>query len=100
MIIHLVFFNLLPEAEGSTGEENARKLLELLQDLPDHIPEIVELKAGLDISKGPASFEVGLLTKFRTLEDLETYRVHPVHQQVIAFVQATTASRAVVDYEV
>jgi hypothetical protein len=99
MITHLVFFNMLPEAEGASGTDNARKLVDQLNELPGKIPEIVELEAGLDFSKSPASYEVGLLTKFRTKEDLETYRVHPDHQKVVRFVQATTSDRAVVDYE-
>ncbi|MEX0324759.1 MAG: Dabb family protein [Puniceicoccaceae bacterium] len=100
MIIHLVFFNMLPEAEGASGEENARKLVTQLRELPEKIPEIVELEAGLDFSRSPASFEVGLLTKFASRADLETYRVHPDHQKVVAFVQKATASRAVTDFEV
>ncbi len=100
MIIHLVFFNMLPEALGSSGEGNAKELVRRLRKLPESIPEIVELEAGLDFSQSPASYEVGLLTKFRNRQDLETYRVHPVHQEVIEFVQQTTSDRAVVDYEV
>ena len=99
MIIHLVFFNMLPEAEGATGKENAEKLVSMLRALPSSIPEIVELEAGLDFSETPASFEVGLLTKFKTREDLEIYRTHPVHQEVVAFVQKTTSARAVTDFE-
>ena len=99
MITHLVFFKMLPEAGGANGQANARELVRKLRALPEAIPEIVELDAGLDISRGPASFDVGLLTRFHSLEDLETYRVHPVHQEVVRFVQATTADRAVVDYE-
>jgi hypothetical protein len=99
MITHLVFFNMLPEANGATGEENAEKLVAMLQALPQQIPEIVELEAGLDFSGTPASYEVGLLTKFASKEDLETYRIHPQHQKVVVFVQQTTSERAVVDYE-
>jgi hypothetical protein len=100
MIIHLVFFNMLPEAEGATGQQNAEKLVEMIRQLPSKIPEVVELEIGHDFSKSPASYEVGLLSKFKTKEDLEIYRVHPAHQEVVAFLQKTTAARAVVDYEV
>ena len=99
MITHLVFFNMLPEANGCTGEENAEQLVAMLRDLPSKIPELRELEAGIDFSRTPASFEVGLLTKFDNREDLETYRVHPDHQKVVAFVQQTTSSRAVTDFE-
>lgn len=100
MIIHLVFFNMLPEAEGASGKDNAHKLVDMISKLPAAIPEVVELEVGHDVSRGPASYEVGLLSKFNSLEDLETYRVHPAHQEVVAFLQKTTADRAVVDFEV
>jgi len=99
MITHLVFFNMHPVADGRSGEENARLLVEMLQNLPSSIPELVELEAGLDISHSPASYEVGLMTQFRNREDLEVYRVHPEHQKVIEFVKKTTSARAVVDFE-
>ncbi|NDV62588.1 Dabb family protein [Puniceicoccales bacterium CK1056] len=99
MITHLVFFRMLPEAEGSTGEENAAELVEMLMKLPGKIPELVKLEAGRDFSRTPASFDVGLLTQFENKEDLETYRIHPEHQKVVKFVQKTTSERAVVDYE-
>ncbi|MFO7726244.1 MAG: Dabb family protein [Oceanipulchritudo sp.] len=99
MITHIVFFKMLPEAEGRSDRENADKLVELLQNLPREIEPIVELEAGTDFSATPASFDVGLVTRFRTREDLETYRVHEAHQAVVQFVGRTTSERAVVDYE-
>ena len=100
MIVHLVFFNMLPEALGASGEENGRNLVNQLKELPGKIEQIKALEAGLDFSKSPVSYEVGLMTKFDSREDLEIYRVHPDHQKVIAFVQSTTSDRAVVDYEI
>lgn len=100
MIIHLVFFNMLAEAEGASASENAQKLVGMLRSLPAAIPEIVELDAGIDFSNSEASYDVGLLTKFNSVQDLEAYRVHPEHQKVIAFVKATTSGRAVTDFKV
>lgn len=99
MVTHLVFFKMLAKADNATASENAVKLVERLQELPKTIPQIVELEAGLDFSESPASYEVALLTKFKNPEDLEIYRVHPDHQEVVKFVQMTTSDRAVVDYK-
>ncbi|MGC9449801.1 MAG: Dabb family protein [Oceanipulchritudo sp.] len=99
MIIHLVFFKMLPAAEGAGGPENAEKLAAMLRALPGSIPELVELEAGTDFSRSAASYDLGLLTKFRNREDLERYRVHPEHQKVVEFVRKTTGDRAVVDFE-
>lgn len=100
MIIHLVFFKMLPEAAGATGGENAVKLVKMLAELPASIPELIELEAGTDFSRSDASYDVGLLTKFKSAEDLETYRIHPAHQKVVEFVKSTTSARAVTDFEV
>lgn len=99
MIIHLVFFKMLPEAAGASGTENAATLVEMLEALPSSIPELVELEAGTDFSRSDASYDVGLLTKFHSAKDLETYRVHPAHQKVVEFVKLTTSARAVTDFE-
>lgn len=98
MITHLVFFKMADEAEGATAAENAEKLVSQLRELPSKIPQLVELEAGCDFSDSPASYDVGLVTRFETREDLETYRIHPDHQKVVDFVQKTTSARAVVDY--
>ena len=100
MITHLVFFNMLLEANEASGEENAQQLVNMLQALPAKIAQIKELEAGLDINRSPMAFDVGLMTKFSSREDLEIYQAHPDHQNVVAFVQQTTSERAVVDYEV
>lgn len=98
MITHLVFFNMLPEAGGRDAAANAAELVRRLRALPAQIPEIRALEAGTDLSQTPASFDVGLYTRFDSADALETYRVHPAHQEVIAFVKETTSQRAVVDF--
>lgn len=99
MITHLVFFKMAAEADGSNGDDNAEELVRQLRQLQEQIPQLVDLETGRDFSSTPASFDVGLLTRFRTREDLETYRIHPEHQKVVDFVNKTTSDRAVVDYE-
>jgi len=88
-----------PEAAGQAAEENAEELVRLLRELPAKISEVQALEAGRDFSCTPASYDLGLYTRFATKEDLESYRVHPEHQKVIAFVREVTSDRAVVDFE-
>jgi len=99
MVTHIVFFKLKESAEGASAAENESVLLEMLRTLPQHIPQIKDLEAGKDFSDSPASYDVGLITRFDSRQDLETYRIHPEHQKVVDFIQKTTSSRAVVDYE-
>ena len=99
MITHLVFFKLLPEANGQAAAANQAEMIARLQALPAQIPELQALTCGADFSDTPASFDVGLYTLFASRDDMETYRVHPAHQEVVAFIKEVTSERAVVDYE-
>lgn len=98
MLTHLVFFKTKATPEATSGE-NAQKLVALLNNLEGKIPGLLAVSAGTDISCGPASWDVGLVTRFANHEDLELYRVHPEHVKVVEFVQQVTCDRAVVDFE-
>lgn len=99
MITHLVFFRMKAEPSAQNAAENAAELVRQLQELPGKIPQLQDLEAGTDFSSTPASYDVGLYTRFATREDLATYRDHPAHQKVVAFVKEVTSERAVVDFE-
>jgi hypothetical protein len=98
MITHIVFFKMKPSANGASKEENAQELVAKLRGLKALIPNLLEAEAGIDVSKSNASFDVGLITKFETAEDLEAYRVHPAHLKVVDFIQTACSERAVVDF--
>lgn len=99
MIHHVVFFNMKPEAEGRSGSENASILVERLHALVGVVPGLVSMSAGTDFSGSPVSWDLALHSTFADRTALEVYRVHPVHQDVVQLVKATTADRAVVDFE-
>lgn len=92
MIHHLVFFKM-------KGGASADELVSRLAALEGKIDELKKIEVGADFSKTPASYDVGLYTVFETTEALEAYRVHPLHQEVVAWVKENTSDRAVVDFE-
>ena len=99
MIVHLVFFRFAEQAGGRTAAANMARVQALLEGLPAKIPELQSLSCGIDRSRGPASFDFGLSTTFASWDDLEAYRVHPAHQEVVAVIQEVTTARAVVDFK-
>ncbi len=100
MIKHLVMFKLKENAEGATKIENALKLVSKLEDLKEHIPEIVQMEAGCNCNPSDAAYDVALYSSFVNREELEKYRIHPEHVKVAAFIGNVAEDRAVVDYEV
>jgi hypothetical protein len=99
MIKHIVMWTLKEEAHGLNREQLAQKIKADLEALPPHIPELKEIEVGVNVIPGDAACDLCLISVFDSWEGLETYRVHPAHQQVVAFVKDAVTSRHVVDYE-
>jgi hypothetical protein len=86
-------------AEGASRAENIVHMKSRLEALPKAIAEIRSLEVGVAYDRSEAMFDLVLITEFASRAALEAYQVHPAHQEVVGFVKAVTAQRAVVDYE-
>jgi hypothetical protein len=71
-----------------------------LEALPAHIPQILTLEAGLDVVGSAVSAHLLLLTTHESVEMLQAYQGHPVHEEFGAWVRPRLASRHVADVEV
>lgn len=93
MIKHIVLWKLKnPEAAG--------EIMEGLQSLPAHIPQIREFEVGLCIGTGEAAADVALLSSFENCADLQSYLEHPEHCKVATRIRELTCDRRVADYEI
>lgn len=96
MIKHIVMMKL---AEAADQEERKEKLAALLEDLEGKIEEIKLWEVGRNISTKASAFDLVLISGFDTLEDLDTYRVHPDHVKVLDYIKEVVSGIHVVDYE-
>ncbi len=94
MITHIVFFKLKDRATAS--RESTRNLI---LSLRGKVPTIGHLEAGVDAVGGERNYDLALYSRFETLADLDAYRVHPYHQEVVAELKARSESIVAVDYE-
>jgi hypothetical protein len=94
MIHHLVFFKLKDRSDESRASTR-----ELILTLNGKVPTIDSLDAGADIVRGERNYDVALVSRFKTMEDLDAYRVHPYHQEVVAELKARSESIVAVDYQ-
>ncbi len=94
MITHIVLFKLhhcTPEkAEG------ARKAL---AGMAGRIPQLRHLEVGVNLTHSDRSYDLALVARFDSLEDLQAYQVHPVHMEVLNYLHGVRQLAAVVDYE-
>ena len=96
MIKHVVMWKFKEE----NREENLKKAREMLLALPPVINEIKKMEVYFDVNHTAASADMMLDTEFLTLEDLNTYAVHPEHLKVAEFVKGVVTDRVVLDSEI
>ena len=99
MIRHIVSWKLKasePDAQAIAAAEIAGAL----EGLIPVIPEIVALRVSRDVSLNEKNHHVVLVADFASLDDLETYQVHPSHIRAVGVVGARVSARACVDFEV
>lgn len=96
MIRHVAVFRFTSEFD----EARRRHWMQLVADLPRHIPEIRSMTVGPDLVRGPNSHEIAIVADFDSLEDLDVYNRHPAHQPVLDISAPVKESLAVVDFQV
>ena len=91
MINHIVLFKL-------HDREDAAELVRRLNALGGQIPEVRHLEAGTDVTGSERSFDVALVSRFASVDDLNTYRDHPDHRKLVEWIGEVTSHRVAVDY--
>ncbi len=95
MVTHIVFFKLADPAP-----ENVGKLKDLLLSMNGRVPQLRHLEVGVDIIRSERSYDLALITKFDSLEEMDSYQSHPYHAgEVMPYVRRVSQSVAAVDYE-
>jgi hypothetical protein len=92
MITHIVFFKLHEAASIPATAE-------LLRSMAGRIIELRHLEVGVDVLRTERSYDIALVTRFDSLEDLQAYQVHPYHAgTVVPHMKAVCSSIVAVDY--
>ncbi|VVB92006.1 Stress responsive A/B Barrel Domain protein [uncultured archaeon] len=63
------------------------------------IPQLRYLEVGVDLLHSGRSFDIALITKFDSLEELQAYQAHPVHVEVAEYMTSVRKAAVAVDYE-
>jgi len=98
MLKHIVFIRLSSSYSDAEKTAKLKKLKEMLDKLPNAIPEINKMETGLNISTRASAFDLSLSVELNDEDALNVYRVHPEHKKVLAFMGELSLETAVVDY--
>jgi hypothetical protein len=93
MIKHIVLFKV---NDKTKIEEAKNRIL----SLKEKIPEIVEIEVFSDIGYDKTASDFGLITTLKSVEDLDIYAKHPIHQEVIQFIKTIATERKAIDYKI
>ncbi len=93
MVKHIVMYKLKEPTEA-----NKQALRDKFLSMKGKIDLLVDIQSGVDEIKSDRSFDVVLVCEFKSMEDLEKYRVHPVHLPVMAYVKSVVEKSHSVDY--
>ncbi len=88
----------LPEAGGRTKEENMNIVIERLSALPAIIPQLKSFEIGKDVLHSDMSFDMAIICRFDSVEDMDIYKNHPEHKKVSEFVKNVRSARCCVDF--
>jgi rRNA maturation protein Rpf1 len=92
MFTHIVFFKL-------KNKEQAKEARDILLSMEGKIPELKELEVGVDVLHTERSYDLALVTRFDSLEDMNTYQIHEYHvNEVLKYFKPMIESSKAVDY--
>ena len=93
MLTPVVLFALKPDAAPDAGERLVREALGRLTQ----IPGVQHLSAG-KVVQPESDYDYALAMQFDDTDALDAYRIHPIHQEYVAFLQTATAQRLAYDF--
>ncbi len=94
MITHIVCFRLKDRSAA-----NVARAHEVLRGLRGKVPVLRHLEVGIDVVRSERSFDIALVAKFDSLDDLRAYQLHPAHLETIKYMNTVRDVSVAVDYE-
>ena len=93
MITHVVLFKL-----KDRSPQSIEKAKDVLLGLKGKIPLLRYIEVGIDLLHSGRSYDLVLITRFDSMEDLQAYQVHPVHLEVAKYINSVKEVSISVDY--
>lgn len=82
-----------------TDREEAKKIAPMLKALVGVVPGLISMEAGADFMGSARSFDLALIAKFESREDLAVYANHPEHVKVKEYIHTVLEKGIAVDFE-
>jgi hypothetical protein len=94
MIFHIVLMKF-----PTSSSPDIEKVCKKLTSLSGKVPQLKQINVGVNLVKSARAYDLALVAKFDSLNDLEEYAVHPIHVEAAKYAQSLTSSIISVDFE-
>ena len=94
MITHIALYKLV-----HTNTETVEEARKVLASQAGKIPHCRHFEVGVNLLESYRSYDLALLAKFDSMEDLQAYQRHPAYVEVVKYLQGVRQSVITVDYE-
>lgn len=94
MFRHIVLVKWKPEAT----EAERQAMREAIEQLPSQVPEIIDVRCGLDVGRGPNNYDMATVFDFEDSAAFECYIASAAHQTYVQKHAQTVAQLAVVQH--
>lgn len=95
----MIVNNVLLKIKNS-DTENIKKTQEILLGMKGKIEVLLDIQAELNIRPSQTACDIILITKFESMEDMNTYLTHPTHLEVAKFIGSVLEAQTSVCYEI
>lgn len=93
-LTHVVLFKL-----KDNSAESVQATIDQLRSLDGQVPTLRSIEVGANVVASSRAYDIGLITRFDDLAGMEAYQVHPVHQEVLAYMGTVVERAVAVDFE-
>lgn len=98
MLRHIIMFKLKEFANKTEHQKAAEILKAKIESLKTQISVIKKLEVGINVVELPWAYDIVLTIDLKNLHDLEIYKNHPAHQELIQFNKQYSVAKSSVDY--
>ncbi len=96
MFTHIVLFKL-----KENTKENVSFVANTLKSMEGKIPQLMDLEIGVDELHSDRSFDICLITRFASVDEMNEYQMHPYHvNEVLSKIKSYIKVSKVADYNV
>jgi hypothetical protein len=93
MFTHIVFFKL-------KNVQQAIEARNILLSMEGNISQLKSLEVGVDVLHTERSYDLALITRFDSIEDMKAYAVHEYHvNEVLKYLKPMLEDSKIVDFE-